>query len=118
MEQDLFEFLSENKKLLQEYVEIRINVFKLELIRTTSRISGLIIWLIISIFLLFLIFIFGGITIGFWLSELMHSNVAGFGTTTGIIILMVLILTAFRKQLFINPIIRILVKQYSHEDED
>ncbi len=118
MEQDLFEFLSENKKLLKEYVEVRINIFKLELIRTTSRISGLIIWLIISIFLLFLIFIFSGITIGFLLSHLMHSKVAGFAATTGIIILITVLLTVFRKQLFINPIIRVLVKQYSNEDED
>lgn len=117
MEQDLFTFLNDNKKLLNEYVEVRINIFKLELIRTTSQISGLIIWLIISIFLLFLIFIFGGITIGFLFSDLLHSNTAGFAVATGIIILIAVMLTVFRKKLFINPIIRVLIKQYSHEDD-
>ena len=117
MEQDLFSFLNDNKKLLNEYVEVRINIFKLELIRTSSQISGLIIWLIISIFLLFLIFIFGGITIGFLFSDLLHSNTAGFAIATGLIIVTAILLTAFRKTLFINPIIRVLIKQYSHEDD-
>lgn len=118
MEQDLFEFLNTNKKLLQEYVEVRISIFKLELIKTSSQISGLIIWLIISIFLLFLIFIFAGITFGFLFGELLHSNAAGFAIATGIIILIAVLLTLFRRKLFINPIIRILIKQYSNEEEE
>lgn len=118
MEQDLFEFLTLNKKLLQEYVEVRFSIFKLELIKTSSQISGLIIWLIISIFLLFLIFIFAGITIGFLFGELLHSNAAGFAIATAIIVLIAILLTVFRKKLFINPIIRVLIKQHSNEDEE
>jgi len=116
-EKNLFEFLNDNKKLLQEYAEVRISIFKLELIRTTSRISGLMIWLIISIFLLFLIFIFGGITLGFLFGELLHSNAAGFACATGIIVVVAILLAIFRKQLFINPVIRVLIKQYSNEDD-
>ena len=114
---NLFDFLQENRKLLQDYAELRIEIFRLQVVRTTSKISGLIIWLIISIFLLFLILIFGGITLGFWLSSILNSNVAGFGLTTLIMLLIVILLAIFRKQLFINPVIRVLIQQYAHEDE-
>jgi FtsH-binding integral membrane protein len=115
-EQTILEFILDNKKTLQEYVEVRIQIFKLELLRTNAKIASIIIWLIISIFMLFLIFIFAGLTIGFWLSELLHSNAAGFGLTTVFIILVALSLTLFRKVFFIDPVIRILLKQYSNEE--
>lgn len=116
-EETLFEFILSNKKLLQQYVEVRIDIFKMELLRTNAKISGIIIWLIVSIIMLSLIFIFAGITIAFFLSGLLHSYTAGFGITTAIIIVIALLLTVFRKTFFINPVIRILLKQYCNETE-
>ena len=117
MEQDLFEFLNENKKLLQGYAELRIRIFKLELIRTTSRISGIILWFIISLLFIFMVFLFAGLTTGFLLSSLLHSYTAGFGITTLLILAIVVLLTVFRKKLFINPIIRVLILQQSEDEE-
>ena len=110
-EQDIWEFIQENKLLLQEYLEVRVSIFKLELIRTTSSIGGILAWIIISLFMFFLVLLFAGITLGIWLSGLMDSYVAGFGTTTLLFLLIMLLLTVFRKKLFIHPIVRILVRQ-------
>jgi hypothetical protein len=115
--QNIFEFLQGNKKLLQEYVEVRVDIFKLELIKTSSHIGGLLTWLIILTFLLFLISIFAGITIGFWFAGILNSNAAGFAVTTGLIILLAILLALFRKQLFINPVISILIKQINDEEK-
>jgi len=40
----------------------------------------------------------------------------GFGITTGILILITLLITLFRKAFFINPVIRIVLKQNSDEE--
>lgn len=115
-EQTMIEFLLSNKKLLQEYVELRIDIFKMELLRTNAKTSGIVVWLVVSLFMLFLILLFAGFTVSFWLSDLLHSNTAGFGITTGILILITLLITLFRKAFFINPVIRIVLKQNSDEE--
>jgi len=48
---------------------------------------------------------------------MLHSNAAGFGITTGILVIITLLITLFRKSFFINPVIRIVLKQNSDEKE-
>jgi hypothetical protein len=114
---DIWQFLEENKQTLQEYIELKIELFNLKFIRKSSTIGGAIVWLMILAFLALLIMFFAGITIGFWLSTVFNSYVLGFAATTGIIVLITLILILLRKQLFINPIIRIMVREQTRENE-
>ena len=115
---DLFEFFKENKHLLTDYAELRIRIFKLELLKTSAQVSGLIIWLILSMFLMTIIFLFGGLSIGFLLGEALHSNAAGFSIITGFFLLVLIICVLFRKQLFINPVIQVLIKQNFQQDHE
>jgi hypothetical protein len=115
---DIWQFLEENKKTLQEYVELKIEIFNLKFIRKSSSIGGILIWILILSFLALLILFFAGMTLGFWLSNVFGSNIAGFGATTGILLLITLILILARKQLFINPIIRIIVREQTRENEE
>ncbi|MEI6086975.1 MAG: hypothetical protein WCR66_05275 [Bacteroidota bacterium] len=115
---DIWQFLEANKKALQEYVELKIELFNLKFIRKSSSIGGVLIWLTILAFLGLLILFFAGITIGFWLSNLLNSYVQGFAATTGILVVITLILILARKQLFINPIIRIMVREQTRENEE
>lgn len=115
---DIWQFLEENKKTLQEYVELKIEIFNLKFIRKSSSIGGILVWILILSFLGLLIIFFAGMTLGFWLSNIFDSNVAGFGATTGILLLITLILILARKQLFINPIIRIIIREQTRENEE
>jgi hypothetical protein len=115
---DIWQFLETNKQTLQEYVELKIELFNLKFIRKSSSIGGLLVWLMILAFLGLLILFFAGITIGFWLSNILNSYVLGFAATTGILIAITLILILARKQLFINPIIRIMVREQTRENEE
>ena len=108
----------ENKKIIQEYIELRIEIFNLKFIRKSATIGGILLWILILSFLGLLILFFAGITLGFWLSKLFESNIEGFGATTGILLLITLILILARKQLFINPIIRIIVREKTKENEE
>ena len=111
-------FLKENKKLLREYLDTRMEVYKLKLIRIVSKSAGYLIWVIISLFLLLLLMIFLGVVGGIWLSEVTGSYVLGFGIIASLILVKILFLALFRDALFVNPIIRNVINRiYEGEEE-
>ena len=110
-------FFKENKKLLKDYFEIRLDIFRLKIIRIFSESAGYFIWIIISLFLLWLLIIFLGLVTGFWLSSVTGSYTTGFGITALIILALIIILALLRKVLFVNPIIRTIIKKASEETE-
>jgi hypothetical protein len=116
--ENLGSFFSENKTLLKDYLETRLEIVRLQGIRFASRSIGFLAWVFITVFLLVLVLIFTGLVLGFWFSELTGSYVAGFGITTGILVLVIFLLTLFRRQLFVNPVIRGFIKHMAKEEED
>ncbi len=115
---DIWQFLESNKRALQEYVELKIEIFNLKFIRKSSTIGGVLIWILILVFLGLLILFFAGMTLSFWLSSVFNSNIAGFGATSVILLLITIIFILARKQLFINPIIRIIIREQTRENEE
>jgi beta-lactamase regulating signal transducer with metallopeptidase domain len=113
---NLGSFISENKKLAKEYLETKIDITRLRLIRIVSKLSGYFIWVIVSLFLLSLLITFIGLTLGFWLSQLTGSYAKGFGLTSIFIFLVILLIMALRKVLFVNPIIRGIIKNTNEDD--
>ena len=112
MEKETFgKFFSSVKEQSQQWMQARLNLYKLKAIRLFSKIAGNFAWLIISLFLLLLFSIFVGLTLAFWLSSYTGSYIIGFGIVTLLILLKIALLALFRKKLFINPIIRIMIKQ-------
>jgi len=103
-------FFRENKDLAKEYINVRLEIYRLGLIRSLSRSAGYMIWVIVSIVLLALFLVFAGIVTGLWLSELTGSYLKGFGWTTLLIVAVTGVLALFRKRLFINPMIRTLIR--------
>lgn len=114
---NLQEFFEENVQLVKDYFETKADIYKLKAIRTTSKVSGLFIWLIIASFLFFLLFIFVGLVLGFWFSELTGSFVSGFGYATLLLLLIMILITVLRKQLFIHPLIRLFIHMMASEKE-
>lgn len=114
---NLWEFLEENKAHINEYLELRIQLFSLQFIRKSSTIAGMLIWLMVLGAMAFLISIFAGLTLGWWLSSIFNSPVIGFGLTTLILGFITLVLVLLRKQLFIHPIIRIIIREQTRDYE-
>ncbi len=108
-------FFNENKQLAKNYLETRLDIYRLIFIRTFSKSAGYFIWIIISLFLLFLVIIFMGIVTGFWLSELTGSYTNGFGLATLIVVFTIFMLAMLRKTLFVNPIIRSIIRTFNEE---
>jgi len=109
-------FVRENKDTIREYLETRYEIIRLKGIRSISKMAGSLAWVMIILLLGLLVLIFGGLTMGYWLSGIFESNVAGFGLTTLFIIVLLVILFLLRKQLFINPVMRSIINN-STDDE-
>ena len=83
-----------------------------------SKSAGYLVWIIISLFLLFLVILFAGLVLGFWLSDLTHSYVKGFGFTTLILLFIFTVLAIFRKSWFVNPVIRVIIDRAAEDVEE
>jgi hypothetical protein len=116
--ENLGSFFSENKDLLKEYIEARQEILRLSAIQMLAKTAGNLVWIIISLFLLFLILLFAGLMIGFWLSDLTHSRIIGFGLTTLILLIIFSAMAIFRKKWFINPVIQIIINRSTEDLED
>ena len=115
--ENLGSFFKENKKHLKDYLETRVDIFRLKMIRIFSKSAGYFIWIIVSLFLLWLFIIFMGLVTGFWLSSVTGSYTKGFGITALIILLLIILLALLRRVLFVNPIIRAVIKNANEETE-
>jgi lipopolysaccharide export LptBFGC system permease protein LptF len=115
--ENLGNFFKENKKLVKEYIETRLEIYRLKAIKTISKTAGYFIWIIISLFLVFLLVTFAALVLGFWLSNLTGSYVAGFGITTLVILILIVVLALLRKTLFVNPIIRAVIDRANDDSE-
>jgi hypothetical protein len=65
-----------------------------------------------------LLAIFLELVTGFWLSAVTGSYTRGFGLATLIIVVVILLLAALRKVLFVNPIIRAIIRKTGTEPGD
>ncbi len=113
--ENLGSFFQENKSVLKEYIETRLEIFRLQAIKISSKSAGYLVWIIVSLFLLFLITLFLGMTLGYWLSSLMDSYVKGFGLTALLMIVVFIVFAIFRKKLFVNPIVQAIISNSMEE---
>lgn len=108
--ENLGEFVRDNKKILWDYWETRLEIYRLQGVRGFAKATGWVLWFLIALFLYFMLSMFAALVLAFWLSDIFNSFVIGFGITTGVIALKMLIITLLRKQLFVDPIIRRILK--------
>src|SRR5215471_12409767 len=113
---NLGSFISENKTILKEYVETRMEIYRLQSLRIFSKSAGYFVWIIISLFLAFLIVIFGGLMLGYWFSSMLGSYVKGFGLITLILVVLFVLLALFRKRLFVDPVVQSIIQKSRDED--
>ncbi len=112
------DFIKENKGIASEYLDIRLEILRLQLVKMFSKSAGYFIWTIVSLLLLLLFMLFIFLITGFWLSELTGSIIAGFALTAVIILVTAAVLTLLRRILFVNPIIRNTIRNMEKEKEE
>lgn len=109
--QNLGSFIAENKDLVKEYLETRLEIYRLQSTRVAAKSAGLIAWIFLSLLLGFLFVMFGGLMLAYWFAGLFHSYVKGFGLVALLILVVFLLIAAFRRVLFVDPVIQAIIKK-------
>jgi hypothetical protein len=105
------EFYQENKKLVREYIETRVELLKLKSVRSLSQVLSLMIILFITSALLLFVMLFLGMSFAWWIARLTDSNAIGFLSAAGLFTLLVMIVIALRKPLFRTPLIKMFISE-------
>jgi hypothetical protein len=114
----IFSFFSENKALLKDYLDTRLDLIKLQGIRTLSRtISTVMVIFIISLLSLSILLLLT-ITFAFWIASITESNIIGFASATGLLILILIGFIAFGRKMVQNQIIRMIIQDSMDDDEN
>ncbi len=94
---------------LREYVEKRIELYRLEFIEeAVEGVSTLITsFLLLAIF--GIVLIFASVSVAFYLAEVLDSNWLAFSIVTIFYAVLALALFLFKRQLILNPILRMVI---------
>ena len=113
-----FSFFSQNKALLKEYIDTRLELIKLQGVRTLSRtISAIMIIFIISLLCLSILLLIG-ITFAFWIADVSGSNIVGFASAAGLFILFLIGFIVFGRKMVQNQIIKRIIQDSMDDSED
>jgi hypothetical protein len=106
---DLSDFLRDSARLLREYVELRVELLRLQGVRAVSRAYGmLMVFLIVFLMVLFVLF-FLGMALAWWVAALTGSPVTGYLSAAGVFLLLLLLAVRFRRPLFQDRMVRALM---------
>jgi len=115
--EDIGGFLQENKEIIRDYVDTRAELFKLQAVRMAARtVSMLAVVGIVAMLALFVV-LFLGMSLSFWLSAVLNNQVAGFAITGGLFVLLLAIVILLRKPLFLNPLVKAIIRETLSEGE-
>ena len=113
-----FSFFSQNKALIKEYIDTKLEIFKLQGVRTLSRIISVIMIIFIISLLCLSILLLIGITFAFWIADITGSNIAGFASAAGLFILFLIGFIVFGRGMVQNQIIKRIIQDSMDDNED
>lgn len=115
-------YFEQMEALLQQYVNDRILLLKLQATEKASRFGSLALIFIVFAGLVFFMLFFISIMAGYFFAELTGSLFYGFSIVTGIYVLLVIILFLVRKRylgpFLVNVLIRIFSEKINDQDEE
>lgn len=103
----------------KKYLQNRLEYAELNALNRGSRVFANILTEVTLVIFFLLAFLFGSVTLGFYLSSLFESNTIGFGIVAGFYILLAIIVYLTKDKYIERVIIdRIIKKYYEGEKED
>ncbi len=109
-ERDFDDYYKILKRDLTKFLELKIDIFKLEFIKAFSTIYTKIITIWVVFIVLLIVFSFLLVGLAFYLGKLWGSYALGFFGVAGIFLVIALIFIALRRVFLTNPIIRTFVE--------
>lgn len=112
------QFFTESIKKVEQYVQDRLLLLKLQTAAKVSKLSALLFSGLVIALLSFFILFFLSIMAGYFFAELTHSLYAGFGIVTGFYILLLIIIIALRKNNIEKFVTNTVIKVFFDNDND
>lgn len=109
-----FDELSTSAK---EYVNLKIDEYKLRGVEGLSTLFNKILFIVIAAILGGVALQMLGLAAGYTIGELVHSTAAGFCIIGAIFVIAVLILCTVRKKLFLNQLIKVFIKFFFDDEQ-
>lgn len=117
-DETLNDFYQENRKLVTEYLETRLQLIRLTAIRTLSRTFSLFIVICLVSFMVLFFLLFLVISFSWQMADVTGSAALGFLCGAGVFLLLLILGIVFRKPLFLNPLIRLFIQSSANEEEE
>lgn len=90
----------------KKYLELRYDLLRVELLEKISLISAVILTAVVALLLGIIAFTYLSVLLLLWLETLFESIIPGLCIVIGIHLILIICVFAFKKQWFINPLIR------------
>ena len=117
-EETFNDFYQENRKLLSEYLETRLQLLRLVAIRTLSRTFSMFIVVCLVSFMVLFFLLFLVISFSWLMADATGSAALGFLCGAGVFLVIIMLAVVFRKPLFLNPLIRLFILTSTQEEDD
>ena len=117
-DETLNDFYQENRKLVTEYLETRLQLIRLMAIRTLSKTFSLFIVICLVSFMVLFFLLFLVIAFSWQMADVTGSAALGFLCGAGVFLLLLILGVIFRKPLFLNPLIRLFIQSSANEEEE
>lgn len=114
----LLDFAGKWKDKITGYVDMRLQLVKLNIVEQVSKVLSYFIFTIACLVFLMPVLLFSGMGIAEYFASVLDSTAAGYGLTTAIYLLMLLILFLLRKKV-INAFTSLFISVMTEDtDED
>lgn len=110
-------FITEWKDKIAHYIDVRLQLAKLTVVEKTSGVLSFLVFIFISLFISLAVLVFAGMALGEMFSDLTGSRPLGYLITTGIYILLLLLLFALRKSI-VNSFSGVFIRMLTHEEDE
>jgi len=114
----MLEEISNIKKDIEEYIEVKFDLLRLQTAENISRILSSSVSIVIAAGLMCIILLFLSFAAGYLFASLLNSNGLGFLCVAGFYGLILAILMVFRKKIIQRPIIKAVVKLFFPKSGD
>ncbi len=114
------QFFAETKKEVQEYLEDKILLFRLQTVQKLSKLAAALFSAVLIAVLVFFIILFLSIMAGYYFSSLTHSYFLGFGIVTFIYVILLFVVLKVRvfDAFITNTVINIIFDRNSEKEEN
>ncbi len=111
-------FFTESRKKIEEYVQNRISLLKLQMVEKASRLIAMLFSGLVIALLFFFILLFISIMGGYYFAQLTGSLFIGFGIISAFYIIVLLVVIKLRKNVIEKWVINIVIRTFFDKKDD